>query len=229
VGGFGKIGQSLSWGFTLKGINRRGVDKTYSPADFAASAESGGIGERPEWQDVQDGKSFTKPALDLGAVWRLPFAEHWTPRIGISAINIGGYEDGILTGPEFGPRETEHEPPQAGELPQINTIGVAVSPWWEGIRFTIALDVVDYTRTALPGNDYFKRLRLGTEIGLYPHKDGTARLGLLFGWNNGHISYGALSRVWIFEVGFGVYTVELGDESGDNPDTRTTFQLGVRF
>jgi len=25
------------------------------------------------------------------------------------------------------------------------------------------------------------RLRIGAEIGLYPHKDGTARLGLLFG------------------------------------------------
>jgi len=231
IGGFGKIGESLSWGFTIKGINRRGVDKTYSAADFAASAESeNGFEDRQEWKDVQNGVTFTQPALDLGAVWRLPFAENWSPRIGISALNISGYENGVgLTGPRFGPRQSDFEPPQAGELPQINTIGAAVSPWWQGIRFTLALDVVDYTRTALPGADYIKRLRFGTEIGLYPHDDGTARLALLFGWNNEHFSYGALSRVWIFEVGFGVYTVELGDEPGDNPDTRTTFQLGVRF
>jgi hypothetical protein len=231
VGGFGRIGDTFSWGFTLKGINRRGVDKTYTPADFSAAAESeNGFEDRQEWKDASGGVSFTRPALDLGAVWRLPFGEEWTPRVGISALNISGYDSDIgLTGPEFGPREVDTEPPQAGELPQINTIGFAMSPWWQGIRFTFSLDVVDYTRTALPGSDYVKRLRLGTEVGLYPHKDGTARLALLFGLNNGHFSYGALSRVWVFEVGFGVYTVELGDESGDNPDERTTFQLGVRF
>jgi hypothetical protein len=231
IGGFGRIGRYFSWGFTLKGINRRGIDKTYTAADLAATAESEeGIAGRPEWKDLLSGKTFTRPGLDLGAVWRLPFGEAWEPRVGISALNIGGYEEGVgLTGMEFGPRDNEFEPPQAGELPQINTIGFALSPWWESIRFTFALDVVDYTRSALPGADYRQRLRLGTEIGLYPHKDGTARLSLLLGWNQGHPSYGLLSRVWIFEIGFGVYTVELGDEFGDNPDLRTTFVLGFRF
>jgi hypothetical protein len=189
-----------------------------------------GLEGRPEWADLLSGKSFTRAGLDLGLVWQLPFARHWSPRVGISALNIGGYEAGEgLTGIEFGPRANEFEPPQAGELRQVNTVGVAVSPWWEGIRFTIALDLVDYTRSALPGESYTDRLRLGGEIGLYPHRDGTARLGLLVGWNQGHWSYGVLSRVWIFEVGFGAYTAELGERSGDNPDRRISFVLGFRF
>jgi hypothetical protein len=231
IGGFGKAGEHFSWGFNAKIINRRGVDRTYTPGDLAASAEEDeGVAARPEWRDLADGVTFTQPGLDLGLIWKLPFAEHWEPRVGVSALNIGGYDeaDGI-TGMRFGPREDEFSPPQAGELPQINTLGFAVSPWWEGIRFTIALDVVDFTRTALPGEDWVQRLHLGAEIGLYPHEDGTARLGILFGWAGGHTSYGVLSRVWIFEVGFGQYTVELGDSYGDNPDKRTTFLLGVRF
>jgi hypothetical protein len=231
IGGFGKSGDYFSWGFNVKVINRRGVDHTYTAGDLAASAEEkDGIGARPEWKDVNDGVTFTRFGLDLGTVWRLPFAEEWNPRIGLSALNIGGYDpnEGV-TGIRFGPRPDEFSAPQAGELPQINTIGFAVSPWWAGIRFTLAADIVDFTRTALPGADFVKRLHVGGEIGLYPHADGTARLGIMLGWNGGHTSYGFLSRVWIFEVGFGVYTVELGDQYGDNPDRRTTFLLGARF
>ena len=231
IGGFGKAGDFFSWGFNVKVINRKGVDRTYTAGDLAATAdEKEGFNARPEWKDLNAGVSFTRFGLDLGTIWQLPFAEGWYPRIGLSAVNIGGYESGEgVTGIEFGRRPDEFSPPQAGELPQINTLGFAVSPWWEGIRFTLDVDIVDFTRTALPGSDFVKRLHIGGEIGLYPHRDGTARMGILLGWNGGHTSYGVLSRVWIFEVGFGVYTVELGDQYGDNPDRRTTFLLGLRF
>lgn len=227
LGGFGTAGESFSWGFNLKVIDRIGVDKLYTPADFTTGQD---ITDRPEWQAVEAGESFTRGAADLGFLWRLPFARGWHPRVGVSMLNIGGYdsEEGVH-GVRFGPRPSEFEAPQAGELPQINTVGFAVSPFWQGIRFTFALDVVDVTRSVLAGPDYGKRTRIGTEIGFFPHDDGTARLSLLAGWNGGHPSYGVLSRVWIFEVGFGVYTVELGEDFGDLPDERTTFTIAFRF
>lgn len=229
-GGFGKFGEDLAFGYNLKVINRRGVDRTYTAGDFIAGAEGGSLSNRPEIKDLEDGVSFTAGGVDLGVLYRFPFARSWRPRMGLSLLNIGGFDaaDG-LTGIEFGPQDNEFEPPQAGELPQINTIGWAVSPMWMGIRFTIALDIVDFSRTALPGKDFYSRTRLGTEIGFFPHKDGTARFAILAGLNGGHSSVGILGRIWIFQVGFGVYTVELGEEKGDNPDRRTIFSLGVRF
>jgi len=231
IGGFGKAGTHFSYGFNVKVISRRGVDRTYSAGDLAATADSeNGFEGRPEWKDLDRDVTFTEFGLDLGVVWRLPLAEHWTPRIGLSALNIGGYDgaDG-LRGMEFGPREDKFSPPQAGTLPQINTVGMAISPLWQGIRFTFAADFVDFTRTALPGPEPGKRVRIGGEIGLFPHPDGSARLGILAGWNGGHPTYGILSRVWIFEVGFGVHTVELGNAIGANPDRRTAFVIGFRF
>ncbi|MCH8842291.1 MAG: hypothetical protein IID61_04865 [SAR324 cluster bacterium] len=225
---FGGIGDSFSYGVTAKGINRVGVDRTYTPGDLLGGADS--LTNRQEWLDVQNNRSFTKGGLDLGFIYRLQGRGGWEPRIGLSMLNIGGFDsEGRLVGMEFGPRLTEFDPPQAGELPQINTVGFAVSPFWRGIRFTMAADVVDFTRTALPGSEIDRRLRLGFAMGLFPHADGAARLSLLAGSNGGHPSFGILSRIWIFEVGFGSYTVEMGDENGDFPDERTVFTFGFRF
>ena len=93
----------------------------------------------------------------------------------------------------------------------------------------MAADMVDFTRTALPGSEIDRRLHLGFSMDLFPHADGTARLSLLAGSNGGHPSAGILSRVWIFEVGFGIYTVEMGDKIGDFPDERSVFTFGFRF
>ena len=134
-----------------------------------------------------------------------------------------------IKGIEFGPRPSPFDPPQAGELPQINTFGFAVSPVFTGIRYTIALDVVDFTRTVLPGKDWKKRSRLGVEMGIGPRRDGTALLAILAGLNASHFSFGGLSRVWIYEIGFGSYTVELGNEAGDKPSDRFAFIFGFRF
>ncbi len=145
-------------------------------------------------------------------------------------LNIGDTDpDKNLLGMEFGPRPNPHEPPQAGELPQINTIGFAVSPLLAGIRYTIAADYVDFTRTVLTGKDHKKRSRLGFEMGIGPRKDGTALFSLLAGFNSTHFSYGIMTRVWIFEVGFGSYSVEIGNKAGDNPDKRFMFIFGVRL
>jgi hypothetical protein len=130
---------------------------------------------------------------------------------------------------EFGSRPIAEDPPQAGLLPQINTLGFAVSPTYNGIRYTLAVDIVDVTATVLPGDDLLLRSRLGLEIGIGVRKDGTALLSLLGGFNAAQSSLGILTRVWIFEVGLGTYTVERGEKAGANPDNRNVLVFGFRI
>lgn len=226
-----KVTENFLLGFTTKAITRIGIDKTLTFGElFAAGTGTVSLDNDPAFNDLQNGRTFTALGLDLGLLYHLPLWKDWDPRVGLSALNIGGGDaENFLRGMEFGPRPDPFSPPQAGELPQINTIGFAVSPIVANIRFTMAFDVVDYSRTVLPGENWKKRSRLGFEMGIGPKKDGTALFSVLAGLNANHFSAGILSRVWIFEIGFGNYTVELGDKSGDNPDKRFLFFFGVRI
>ena len=225
-----QVTENFQFGFTTKVINRIGVDRTFTFGELFASGSTVDIENDQAFSDAKDGKSFTAAGLDLGFLYHLPIWEGWDPRMGLSFLNIGGTQSqNLVRGIEFGDRPSPFEAPQAGELPQINTAGFAVSPIAAGIRYTITLDIVDFTQTVLPGDDRTLRTRLGFEMGIGPRKDGTALFSLLAGLNAGHFSAGLLSRVWIFEVGFGSYTVELGDDAGDKPDRRFVFLFGVRI
>lgn len=230
IGFFGKASDNLSLGITPKMITRYGVSKVYTIGELFAAGETLSIDNDPAFRDAANGVTFSTMGVDTGLIYRFNFWRGWEPRLGISLLNIGGSDpDEILAGMEFGPRKTKFEPPQAGELPQINTIGFAVSPEHLGIRYTIAFDYVDFTKTVLPGNDFKKRTRLGFEMGVGVREDGTALFSLLAGWNSGYPSYGILSRVWIMEVGFGSYSVELGEKAGDKGDQRAILIIGFRF
>ena len=226
----GHWGDALAVGMTPKIVNRVGLDRTFTFGELYAAGTSLDVQNQPDFKRVSKGTVDTAPGVDLGAILELPFWEHGHPRIGFAALNIGGYNSHVgLKGIEFGQRPTPFDPPIAGELPQLNTLGFALSPTYSGIRYTLAVDVVDVTQTVLPGNDYALRSRIGLEIGLGEHKDGTALFSILAGWNATHPSLGVLARDWIFEVGFGRYTVEQGPKPGDNPDTRTVLIFGIRI
>ncbi len=225
-----ELTEDLFFGFTPKIINRIGIDKFLTFGEIFAAGSTASIENDPAFKDLSEGKNFTKFGVDIGFLYQFQFWKSWFPRGGLSFLNIGGIDDSDkIKGIEFGPRPSPFDPPQAGELPQINTFGFAVSPMFTGIRYTIALDVVDFTRTVLPGKDWKKRSRLGFEIGIGPREDGTALLAILAGLNATHSSFGVLSRVWIYEIGFGSYTVELGNEAGDKPSDRFVFIFGFRF
>ncbi|MBI4083242.1 MAG: hypothetical protein HY423_11595 [Candidatus Lambdaproteobacteria bacterium] len=222
--------ESLAFGITPKVINRIGLDKTFTFAELFASGGTLDLESQPAFQQLLAGTSYQAGALDVGFLYRFPFLEGWQPRMGIALLNIGGYsaKDG-LRGMKFGKRPSGFEPPIAGEIPQINTVGFAVSPAWAGVRVTLALDVVDVTRSATPGSDWIKRTRLGLAAEVFPHEDGTALFSLLAGLAGTRPSYGVMSRVFVFEIGFGLYDVELGNADGDRVDHRTAFTFGFRF
>lgn len=226
---FYKPTNQFQFGFTTKYISRVGIDKTFSFGELFAGGDQVNLDNDPAFQDAVNGVTFNKIGVDLGFLYRVAQWPGWFPRFGLSMLNIGGVEDGRPVGMAFGPRPTEFERPQAGELPQINTLGFAVSPVFSGVRYTIALDYVDFTRTVLPGNDALVRTRLGLEVGFGIRDDGSALVSLLAGLNALHPSYGFITRVAGFQIGFGIYTVELGERSGDLPDKRAflLFSWGV--
>ncbi len=225
-----KITERLAVGNTPKIVGRLGLNKVFTTGELFVSGESLNLDNDPAFQDLQDGTTFWAPGVDLGLLYEFPFAESWHPRMGISALNLGGWNDGDGSrGMEFGKRPNATAPPQAGELPQINTLGFAVSPTFYGVRYSLAVDFVDLDRRVLPGDDLYLRTRLGLEIGIAIREDGVPLLSLLFGSNATHGSFGVMSRVWIFEIGFGAYRVELGEKPGDNPDVRYGAVFGFRF
>ncbi|HEX7926359.1 MAG TPA: hypothetical protein VF678_02135 [bacterium] len=226
----GHWGPNLAVGITPKVVQRVGIDKVFTFGELFASGGTLDLDSNPAFQDVKNGVSYTGGGVDLGFLYRFDFWPEWHPRFGMSALNIGGYDQETgLRGIQFGKRPTPSEAPIGGEIAQINSLGFALSPTYNGIRYTVALDVVDITRTVLPGNDWAKRTRLGVEIGLGIKDVGTALFSVLAGLNATHPSVGVLSRVWIFEVGFGTYEVELGNEAGDSTEKRTVLELGLRF
>ncbi len=217
-------------GFTPKLIERIGVDRTYTLGELFAAGESLSIEGDPALKDAQEGTAFRASGLDMGFLYYFSFWPGWSPRVGLALLNIGGEDsEKVFSGMKFGPQPLIYEAPQAGELKQLNTIGFAVSPTAAGIRYTIAFDIVDFTQTVLPGDDLTARTRLGFEMGIGPRGDGTAIFSILAGLNAGHPTLGILSRVWIFEVGFGNYAVETGQDAGDKPDRRFLFLFGIRI
>lgn len=227
---YGKWGDSLAVGITPKVVYRKfGLDRTFTFGELYASGATLDLQNQPDFKTAQK-TDYVSGGVDLGWIWDLPFWEEGHPRIGFSAINIGGFDSRTGTkGIEFGSRPTSFDPPIGGELPQLNTVGFALSPEWYGLRYTLAVDIVDVTETVLPGDDLLLRTRAGLEIGIGIHKDGTALFSILAGLNANHPTYGVLARDWIFEAGIGQYTVELGQHPGDLPDTRRVFLFGFRF
>lgn len=231
---YGKWRDSLAVGITPKAIFREGIDKVFSFGELYASGGTLDVKNDPDYKAI--GKGFLGGGLDLGAIWDLPFWEAGHPRIGFSSLNIGGYDSVKgLKGIEFGKRPTPTDPPLGGVLPQLNTVGLAISPEYAGIRYTLAVDVADVTQTVLPGDDWNLRTRVGFEIGLGIRDNGTALFSVLAGCNAlgdycaNHPAVGVLARDWIFEVGFGRYTVDLGQKPGVKPDARTVFLFGFLF
>lgn len=235
----GKWGDSLAVGITPKVIYRQGLDRTFTFGELYASGATLDLQNQPDFKTAQK-KAYVSGGADIGWIWDLPFWEDGHPRIGFSALNIGGFDSKTGTkGIEFGSRPTRFDPPIGGVLPQLNTVGFAISPVWErlGVRFTFAIDVVDVTETVLPGDDLLLRTHAGMEIGIGIHKDGTALCSVLLGangsylagLNSDHYSWGVLARDWVFEAGIGEYTVELGQKAGELPDKRHVFLFGLKF
>lgn len=227
---FWSIGDFLFLGVNFKLINRVGISKVIDTATLFAVGPILDLANDQDFQKFKDGKSRTRIGMDLGLIFQAPGNTNWQPRFGIAFLNVGDYDkDEAWLGIEFGERPTPTAPPGGGELPLNAAIGFAVSPSIGPVRITVAADLVDLGERAIPGDSRTVRSRIGVEIGIGPHKDGTALFSFLFGWNATHFGGGFLSRISIFEIGMGRYTVERGAEPDDQPEDRRVAVIGFRF
>ncbi|MDH4247431.1 MAG: hypothetical protein OEW39_06415 [Deltaproteobacteria bacterium] len=223
----------LALGFLFKAVNRIGIDKLIDAETLFGAALNGtsNLANDPDYLALQQNLSYTAMGLDVGLLYVFRDALNWHPRLGYSIINVGGYSTAEgFHGMRFGAVRRKTGIPIGGELPLLHTFGFAVSPVHNLIRYSIALDYVDVMREFYPKDSHWKmHTRLGFELGIGPKEDGTALLSIMAGLNAGHTSFGVLTRTWIMEVGFGRYTVERGNYTGDRPDSRRVVLLGFRY
>ena len=223
-----RLNENLFIGFSPKVIQRTGIDTIITFGELFAGGDQVNLATHPIFSEALSGKVYSIPGVDVGLLYQIPDGGDWKPRLGFSALNIGKITEPFFTVQGMGFGDSSGDYP-AGELKQLNTIGFAVSPTIDFIRYTMAVDYVDVTRTVIPGTSHTNRLRLGFEMGIGPRSDGTAILSLLAGLNATHPSFGLISRAAFFEVGFGGYEVERGDQPGDHPDKRFILVFGLRF
>jgi len=150
---------------------------------------------------------------------------------GMTANNIGGLK--------FNRSDNETSP--ADQNPEYS-MGFSWQPAWGPVRLLYAFDIRDLTMKhaddtycqSRKGTDcLWKRLHIGTEIGIFPIDSGASTFAVRAGFNQGYFTYGFELNPFIFfrglNIQYAVYKTETGSQIGDRPDKRKVFQLNFGF
>ena len=150
---------------------------------------------------------------------------------GMTANNIGGLK--------FNRADNETSP--ADQNPEYS-MGFSWQPAWGPVRLLYAFDIRDLTMKhaddtycqSRKGTDcLWKRLHIGTEIGIFPIDSGASTFAVRAGFNQGYFTYGFELNPFIFfrglNIQYAVYKTETGSQIGDRPDKRKVFQLNFGF
>ena len=150
---------------------------------------------------------------------------------GMTANNIGGLK--------FNRSDNETSP--ADQNPEYS-MGFSWQPAWGPVRLLYAFDIRDLTMKhaddtycqSRKGTDcLWKRLHIGTEIGIFPIDSGASTFAVRAGFNQGYFTYGFELNPFIFfrglNIQYAVYKTETGSQIGDSPDKRKVFQLNFGF
>jgi hypothetical protein len=150
---------------------------------------------------------------------------------GMTANNIGGLK--------FNRADNETSP--ADQNPEYS-MGFSWQPAWGPVRLLYAFDIRDLTMKhaddtycqSRKGTDcLWKRLHIGTEIGIFPIDSGASTFAVRAGFNQGYFTYGFELNPFIFfrglNIQYAVYKTETGSQIGDSPDKRKVFQLNFGF
>lgn len=168
-----------------------------------------------EEDEIQDEYNTDPPpiryAADLGILYRID--HHWNPRIGISALDIGGIDHG-----------------SAGEVKQLNSIGVAATQDIRDLHLTYSLDFHDFTYSYFPYNTFTKRVAIGFEAAFGKYEDNTHLFALQLGLREfQYPSFGIKGNIGILEIGSLQWVENYGTEKNPQKDTRYMFLLAFNF
>ena len=150
---------------------------------------------------------------------------------GMTANNVGGLKF----------KRSDNETSPADQNPEYS-MGLSWQPSWGPVRLLYAIDLRDITMKhaddtycqSNKGTDcIWKRLHIGTELGIFPIDSGASTIALRAGFNQGYFTYGFELNPFIFfrglNIQYAVYKTETGDKIGDQPDKRKVLQINFGF
>jgi hypothetical protein len=197
VGVGGRIPASkIRIGAAVKYINRESLDQTYTATDIADDDF-----EDQFEDDLENGSDI---ALDLGALYTLPFDWPVETHIGLTVQNF----------PEMDFGDAQDQQTQTN-------IGLALEKSFGKYRILGAMDYRDLTHAIGKDDDIPKRLHMGLEFQL--PKILSVRAGL----NQGYLSYGLTLDFWIIKLDLASYSEEIGAHAGQREDRRYVGQLTI--
>ena len=169
--------------------------------------------------------------FNFGFQKRLETASALKMTWGFTANNVGGLKF----------KRSDNETSPADQNPEYST-GFSWQPSWGPVRLLYAIDIRDLTMEHADDTDcqskkstdcLWKRLHIGTEIGIFPIDSGASTFAIRAGFNQGYFTYGfELNPFIIFRglnIQYAVYKTETGSQIGDRPDKRKVFQLNLGF
>ena len=169
--------------------------------------------------------------FNFGFQRRLETASALKMTWGFTANNVGGLKF----------KRSDNETSPADQNPEYST-GFSWQPSWGPVRLLYAIDIRDLTMKHADDTDcqskkstdcLWKRLHIGTEIGISPIDSGASTFAIRAGFNQGYFTYGfELNPFIVFRglnIQYAVYKTETGSQIGDRPDKRKVFQLNFGF
>ena len=204
-------------------------DIPLTTATFGTVLNNSDIGSsigKCELNDLKRAQTF-----NFGFQRRLETASALKMTWGVTANNVGGLKF----------KRSDNETSPADQNPEYST-GFSWQPSWGPVRLLYAIDIRDLTMEHADDTDcqskkstdcLWKRLHIGTEIGIFPIDSGASTFAIRAGFNQGYFTYGfELNPFIIFRglnIQYAVYKTETGSQIGDRPDKRKVFQLNFGF
>ena len=204
-------------------------DIPLTTATFGSVLNNSDIGSsigKCELNDLKRAQTF-----NFGFQRRLETASALKMTWGVTANNVGGLKF----------KRSDNETSPADQNPEYST-GFSWQPSWGPVRLLYAIDIRDLTMKHADDTDcqskkstdcLWKRLHIGTEIGISPIDSGASTFAIRAGFNQGYFTYGfELNPFIVFRglnIQYAVYKTETGSQIGDRPDKRKVFQLNFGF
>lgn len=186
----------LRIGAAVKSVQRESLDESYTAPVIADD----NFDDRVE-DDLASGSGF---AIDVGAIYRLPFVPVFDTDIGLVVQNI----------PEMDMGDAEDI------KTQIN-FGIAISKSLASFKLTGVLDYMDITQQYEEDDDIGKRLHMGVEL------QTPFFVSLRAGVNQGYFTAGFTVDFRFMRFDFASYTEEVGAYAGQRADERYIGQLTI--
>lgn len=194
---------NIKLGFSLKFINREGVDHNFSLREVVEHEDD--LEDYFTDELLRESSAF---AIDAGIIYEFS-GVRLNPAVGVSLLNIGDLDFA-----------------DAGSVPMTLNVGVSARTKVPVVGdIVMGLDVVDITGEFDEDSDFGKRMRLGAEASVINNTFLT--LAMRAGLYQGYTTFGLDLRLTALELSYNTYAEEVGTYAGQDPDRRHIITLAI--